>query len=226
MLPKVLIACLLALGLAACSGFTEVDDAGVPGDGPGKDVPTTDGPNNGDHKPPPPDGKDTAKDSYVPGGSGPGPWGALPSGFCCQSDDECRYRRCKDFGGGKMCSDDCWGDDSACTGPVSGLVCNKTASYCEPSNMSQPCTPSDQYKYGSSKLGACCHATGDGFSGQVCEGNRCAAWGPTSNPFICTHVCKVSGDCTSTVGNFICLQTGYGYGICGLTGGGSYSCDW
>src|SRR6184192_1839215 len=47
---------------------------------------------------------------------GPGPLGALPAGFCCTSNQQCRSRSC--IGNG-YCSDQCRGDND-CTGWVSG----------------------------------------------------------------------------------------------------------
>src|SRR5690349_19818303 len=45
--------------------------------------------------------------SVLPDRAGPGPHGSLPSGYCCSSDSECRYRHCVDVGGAKTCLDEC-----------------------------------------------------------------------------------------------------------------------
>ena len=153
------------LSLAGCGGFTPVDRG---------DASTT--------------------DSAAPGGHGPGRWGALPSGFCCTSDAECRYRKCVDFGGGRMCSDHCHGEES-CAGAVADLVCNTATEQCEPKASTLACRPALEFSYGAKTLGRCCTATHDGWSGRECEGNRCDGFGAETNPFICTHVCSTSADC-------------------------------
>jgi len=174
MRQSTLVAFAGLLSLAGCGGFTPVDRG---------DASTT--------------------DSAAPGGQGPGRWGALPSGFCCTSDAECRYRKCVDFGGGKMCSDFCYGDES-CAGAVGGLRCNTTAKQCEPTAPSLPCRPALEFGYGAKTLGRCCVATHDGWSGRECEGNRCDGFGEETNPFICTHVCSTSADCP---GSYRCGAT-------------------
>jgi hypothetical protein len=185
--------------LAACSSFTEVEDSGVEGDGSHRaDAKPEDGA-------PPPQG-----DGFTPGGTGPGPWGALPSGYCCATDNDCRFRKCVDFNGSKMCMDPCTSDDG-CAGTVSGLRCNEAKERCEPDAQSQQCTPADKYQYGSRKLGACCLATHDGWAGRECEGNHCVSFYGVENPYICTHACAKPSDC---VGSYMCSNTGYGYGLC------------
>jgi len=116
---------------------------------------------------------------------GPGPFGALPAGYCCTSDDECRYRNCADFGGVKMCSDECDSNDGCNTGQ--NMICSSSYQ-CEPAGTPS-CIPADQFSVGTKKIGACCVATGDGHSGEECESNRCVAVGDLSNPFICTQPC-------------------------------------
>jgi hypothetical protein len=189
-----------AVALVACSSFTEVEDSGVEKDGTGSsDVAgsKTDAPL--------PQG-----DGFKPGGNGPGPWGALPSGFCCATDSDCRFRKCVDFNGSKMCMDPCTTDDG-CAGEVSGLRCNNTEGRCEPDAQGQKCTPADEFQYGSRKLGGCCLATHDGWAGRECEGNHCVSFYDVGNPYICTHACEKPSDC---VGAYMCSNTGYGYGIC------------
>jgi hypothetical protein len=125
------------------------------------------------------------------GVTGPGPFGALPAGYCCNVDDDCRYRKCVDYGGVKMCSDECDSDDGCNTGQ--NMKCS--ASYwCEPSGTPS-CIPANQFTVGTKKIGACCVATGDGHSGEECESNRCVAFGDLSNPFICTQPCTKQGGC-------------------------------
>lgn len=189
---------LCLLGLVGCSSFTEVGDAGGQKDAasPG------DGPAGKESKPP-------GDDIFSPGGTGPGEWGALPSGYCCSSDSECRFRSCIDLNGAKMCSDPCSTDDG-CKGTVVGLTCNTQLGRCEPETAGTACVPADTFAYGAKKLGQCCLATHDGWAGFECEGNHCVAFGDYSNPFICTHVCTKALDCP---GNYACLPVDT-YAIC------------
>jgi len=123
---------------------------------------------------------------------GPGPYGALPSGYCCTSNEDCRFRRCADFGGVKMCTDECFSTPGCNTGP--NMICSSSSGYCEPSGT-PTCIPASQWKLGTKQPGDCCVATGDGHSGEECDGNRCVSVGDLSNPFICTRACKGPGDC-------------------------------
>src|SRR5579883_2022190 len=108
-------ACFVVFGIAAaCSDFK----SGSSGNGNGSDG----GSGNGDGGTMGDDSGGGGSDSGGQGGdsgggggdsgsgqaTGPGPWGALPTGYCCTSNDDCRHRNCIDTGGGiKMCSDDC-----------------------------------------------------------------------------------------------------------------------
>lgn len=127
------------------------------------------------------------------GVAGPGPHGALPSGYCCTSDQDCRYRTCTDFGGVKLCSDTCTNDDSTCNA-APNMKCNATSGQCEPAGTPS-CIPAAQFVAGTVPLGGCCIATGDGHAGEECQGNLCMAFGALENPFICTHACDVPKDC-------------------------------
>ena len=133
--------------------------------------------------------------SSTGGATGPGPHGALPTGYCCTSNDDCRYRACLDFGGVKMCSDRCTNSAACTTGP--GFACNKTSEQCEPAGP-PACIPADQWQLGSKSAGGCCYAAGDGTAGEECQGNLCMAFGPLSNPFICTQACATGKDCPPT----------------------------
>lgn len=135
---------------------------------------------------------------------GPGPFGALPAGYCCTSDQECRFRNCADFGGVRMCADECSHDDGCNTGK--NLTCSFATGYCEPSGAPE-CIPAEQWVVGTKKAGACCIPTGDGTAGQECEANRCVAVGDLQNPFICTQPCADIGDCPpkySCLGHSFC----------------------
>jgi hypothetical protein len=157
---------------------------------------------------------DASPDGSPPGPTGPGRWGALPSGYCCNSNEECRYRNCAFIGTTRMCTDECRGD-SACEGHLPNFACVGATQFqpgrCEPKETSTKCTPQDQFTRGTKPLGACCTATHDGAAGLECEGGHCGAFGATSNPYICLNTCSKPADCP---GNFTCLNVG-GRGICG-----------
>lgn len=123
--------------------------------------------------------------------TGPGPFGALPAGYCCSADAECRFRNCADFGGVKMCSDECSHTGGCITGK--SMICSASG-YCEPSGTPE-CIPAESFVLGTKDTGACCVATGDGESGVECKGGRCVAVGDLQNPFICTQACAGTGDC-------------------------------
>ena len=199
-----------ALVLAACGGFRPLGGDGGAGDAanvgadlafpPGSDLA----------------GLDltvvTGPDLAVGGGNGPGPRGALPSGYCCTANDECRYRTCEVIAGSRMCADSCYGN-SSCTGLVAGFHCtgmNGTPGRCEPAGATA-CIPAAQFRWGGKKIGACCDATGDARAGTECEGGRCISVGDVANPFVCTHPCTSGADCP---GNWLCTVPPDGGKIC------------
>jgi hypothetical protein len=198
----------LALSLASCGGFHEI---GVPDGGDAGNA----GPVPDLAFPPGTDlaGIDLSTSNNLPdlsqsnGPTGPGPYGALPSGYCCNAATDCRERSCIDFGGGKMCSDGC-GDDSSCNS-LPGLQCVGATQLdpgaCQPKVKTMACVPSSNYKLGSKKLGACCNPTFDGMSGAECEGGRCDSSGDINNPYICTNACESQNECP---GPFTCTNIG------------------
>jgi hypothetical protein len=147
------------------------------------------------------------------GRTGPGPHGALSSGFCCTSNAECRDRDCVDFGGGvRMCADACRAPE-ACQGRLSGLACvipdGGFEGRCEPVASGTACVPASQFEYGPKKLGQCCDQTFDGRNGWQCEGNRCGQFG--ADPPMCTHTCDVPADCP---GGYMCAPVADNYKVC------------
>lgn len=194
----------MLLWAAGCQGQTVGDSgtggaAGLPGGAGGTGGTGSGGAGSG--------GASTGGASTGGGGgaqTGPGPHGALPTGYCCTTDEDCRYRACLEFGGVKMCSDRCMSNAACATGP--GFVCSKATEQCEPGGTPS-CIPGDQWKLGAEAIGACCVATGDGTAGEECQGNLCMAFGPTSNPFICTQACDTPKDCPA---NYKCeTQVGF-----------------
>ena len=143
--------------------------------------------------------------------TGPGPHGSLPSGYCCTSDSECRYRHCVDvtaFGAGagpKMCLDECY-DPRLCTRPDLAFTCQRPGSgagLCIPPAGGFTCLDPTTFTRGPKDVGACCNGgigvVNDGTAGSICEGNTCMASG--ANPLICTHRCVVQSDCP---GGYVC----------------------
>lgn len=164
----------------SCSGFAEVDRDGATS-------------NSGD------------ADSS--GGTGPGKWGALPSGYCCTRDDECRNRKCLDQGaGGKTCADECE-TDGICQGQIPDLHCD-TNTYnpgrCVPRTPGKACVPASDFGRGGKPLGGCCVATHNNLAGKECAGNLCYLF-YSSSDFMCTNACKSSVDCP---GDYICMFAG------------------
>jgi hypothetical protein len=146
---------------------------------------------------------------------GAGPEGALPSGYCCTSDEDCRNRYCVDLGGGnKMCEDECDGSQSACQGLLPGFTCTwddaMVDGFCEPMSPTTQCVPADQYQHGTKPDGACCSATGDATSGQECLSGNCGAFGDQSNPYICNLACDATRTCPGTA---LCSNVGV-YSVC------------
>jgi hypothetical protein len=186
-------ALLLALA-AGCSGFQPVAGADLssPGGGGGDDaaVPDPGLPDGGA----PPDLL-LPRDADVPDGYaiGPGALGALPTGYCCHDDSECRGRRCvtPDGGGSAYCADFCR-DDAPCAANLPGYACDTYANTCTLVTAGVSCTPANLYTHGHRPLGACCTAS----SGRECEGGLCLRTGDNlANPMYCTMGCKGSGEC-------------------------------
>jgi len=129
------------------------------------------------------------------GGTGPGPAGALPAGFCCTSVDQCRSRRCRALGNGtSFCTDDC-DHDSICSVWGGAFKCNTGATgECIAVSSSTTCLDPSLYHYGTKPIGACCQSGFD-KAGQECVGGLCNATGPISNPFYCTQGCTGNTPC-------------------------------
>lgn len=149
------------------------------------------------------DGGDASSASSS-GGSGGGPYGALPSGYCCTADKDCRKRRCVDDGTGqKMCMDDCR-SQGACQYADFDFTCDApntfTDGLCRPPG-GFTCRPASSFELGTKPIGACCTATGDGEAGLECQGGLCIAIG--TGPFVCTNACDKPTDCK---GAHVCQQ--------------------
>jgi hypothetical protein len=197
------------LAIAACGDLKSAGDASGPSDGDA-DASTV--------------GAADASDAADAAGRGPGPHGSLPSGYCCNADTECRYRRCADTGaGGKMCLDDCY-QQIFCKRPDITFTCvaqdGGGPGVCRPPG-GFACIPASEFVRGTDPIGACCNAsdpsTADGTSAAHCEGNQCASVG--SAPLVCIHRCEFAQDCP---GGYQCIPFG-GSKACVPTSS-SYTC--
>jgi hypothetical protein len=144
------------------------------------------------------DGGDASepRQSFPPN-AGPGDFGALPSGYCCTDDSECRYRHCADVGGQRMCLDQCR-HDPICRRHDVMFTCDSPngfdAGWCQPPS-GFTCRPAAQFERGTRETGECCARTGDGRAGEECESNRCIAL--NDGPYFCTNHCTSSTECPS-----------------------------
>jgi hypothetical protein len=153
------------------------------------------------------------------GGPGPGPFGALPNGYCCTTNDDCRFRNCADTPSGKMCIESCQTADGClqragaftCVGGTFNGKCTPAAGI--------TCIPANQFDRGAKDLGSCCTATHDANAGLECQGGHCASFGDVKNPYLCTQVCKKPADCP---GAYDCLNAG-DYNIC-VPSAPTYAC--
>ena len=160
----------------------------------------------------------------APDGTGPGPFGALPTGYCCTSDLQCRDRLCITFGLTRMCADRCTGDQT-CSGATSGSFhCVGTTAaqdgHCEPTASPFQCFPANDFHYGTKQLGQCCAEMSDGRSGLDCIGGHCGTFG-SGNPWICGNACANPSQCSN---GFTC-QAGDDYSICIPPTSDPYTCN-
>lgn len=189
--------CAIACAPAGCS--TPVEEAAP--DGAVVQEPTGT-PDSGDPA-------DATSDVVVgfPDSRGPGAFGALPSGYCCAADSECRGRRCADVGGGnRMCLDTCY-DDLGCRVPGSAFSCKPLApdgaKRCQPP-AGLACVPRDRFVRGRGVTGSCCANVVDAqLAGAECASNMCSSF--ADGPYICTNHCAGPQDCPNA---FTCFDVG------------------
>jgi hypothetical protein len=185
----------LTLAAVACADLKEATD----GD---RATSATDGDAGSSHD----GGRGGAGDDVDPGvdthgdrptNAGPGEHGALPSGYCCTDDTQCRNRNCAVVGGARMCLDRCR-HDSTCERYEVTFTCDSdnafTDGFCAPPAGFE-CIPAARFERGTRAVGECCAATGDGRSGEECDGNLCVALG--DGPFVCSRFCERGPDCPS-----------------------------
>jgi hypothetical protein len=179
----------------------EGDDGSVVADGPGS--------------------ADVLADTKLPTGRGPGRFGALPSGFCCTDDSQCRYRHCNAIGGIRLCADDCF-NSATCKGGAVDFVCaipdgGERGLCVPPAGLSPLCVPQDQFRIGTHVTGDCCSQAFDGRAGWECEGALCTS--TDRNPYVCTNYCVDGNDCP---GAFECVPVS-DYKMC-VPVASSYTC--
>jgi hypothetical protein len=135
--------------------------------------------------------------------SGPGPLGALPTGFCCTRDEECRQRHCSTGG---YCTDDCY-DDRICTAWSPSFECNQITSLCTlRTGLPLQCLDSATYLGGSLPTGSCCDGQAQ-HVGQECLGGSCITSGSAANPYYCTQGCGPAEPCPD---GFTCVDAANG----------------
>jgi hypothetical protein len=139
------------------------------------------------------------------GGNGPGPLGALPTGFCCAANEQCRSRQCFSFASGPYyCADFC-DTTLQCSGFSTQFTCDPNGS-CAPINDSYSCLDGATYSYGSKPTGACCDGAAQ-RPGQECLGGWCLRTGATTDPFYCTQGCN---NLTACPAGYTCHSLGPG----------------
>jgi hypothetical protein len=151
------------------------------------------------------DGAPAMGDLAVP--AGPGLLGALPSGYCCTVDTECRNRFC-DFNSQSnkpFCRDSCLKDDQ-CMHYTPGWTCNTMADVCESPQVFTNCIDAQSFRAGPRPIGACC----SDVNGSECLGGNCILTGSANGKSYCTQGCDVDKDCPPNYGCFT-IQAGRAY---------------
>lgn len=201
------------IGVAACSDLKEGTDPSdvrspLPSGSPSSPAPSSSLPIS-------PEGGTTV--TAPPSSTGPGPRGALPNGYCCTADTDCRARSCV----AGMCADTC-ADEDGCLDTAGPFTCEgaRGEKRCVPQGA-VTCVPAASFARGTKKLGECCVATHDARAGLECEGGRCDAFGPTTNPYICGQACEKAADCP---GAYMCIPGPYNFKICVPEATQQYTC--
>jgi hypothetical protein len=171
---------LVLFALAACGFQTGgTDDLGVDlASPPGADLAS---PPGADLASPP--GVDLAG-ADLASMNGPGPLGALPSGYCCSSSDQCRSRFCTMTGSGAFfCADPC-NSEAFCDAINPATTCEPSFYSCQFLSAPYTCTDPATFIHGGKPTGACC--TND----NECLGGWC--WFPGG---YCTQGCSDTSAC-------------------------------
>ena len=140
------------------------------------------------------------------GPNGGGELGALPTGYCCTDDSECRYRHCATTSAGKMCLDACHGT-GVCDRTEGVFTCDEregqdpnVQNYCQPA-AGFTCIDPKTFIHGTRASGECCDGLGSSDNGDECAGGHCTSVTlsslPTENPYVCSQWCRSTKDCPS-----------------------------
>lgn len=176
--------------IAACSSSTPTSPPGADADASTPVVTDEGGATDG--------GADVAQG--FPDDRGPGVFGALPSGYCCTKDTECKGRQCVDVAGGeRMCLDPC-SVASNCDVPKTPFDCTLPAGQQDGQRRCTPpvgvrCVPAVDFVRGKLVTGDCCAVAPGQAAGRECGSHICGSFG--DGPYICTNRCLVQADCPS-----------------------------
>lgn len=193
------LAFALSFALSACVLVQDLGGSGASdGGGPDTGSDASSSPGDGAPRPGRADGGSTDATAEIDPTKGPGPYGALPGGYCCTSDEQCRFRHCRSVDGGeKMCLDECSSSrQGICDRPGIDFRCvTYTADFdsaCEPPPGFKCLDPST-FVRGAKSTGECCSYEESGLFGHECEANLCLALG--QGPWVCTRFCEAGTDC-------------------------------
>jgi hypothetical protein len=196
---------------SGASGATGTQDGGS----------STDGSSNGDDA-----SADTGKPVTGQTLAGPGPDGALPTGYCCTANSECRDRNCATIANGvRMCLNDCT-SGTICAEDDTNYKCDIGTGVCNPQKP-LACRPANAFIHGVKPLGACCTPTDTPADFMECSGGVCNAFdlaGSTSlNPYVCGKRCNVNADCRPSPG-YVCVFGPYNQKTCAPQDFAKYTC--
>ena len=148
------------------------------------------------------DGGPTTTTQPSTGDNGPGDLGALPTGYCCTDDSQCRYRHCAMTSAGQMCLDGCYGS-SVCDRTEGAFTCDggmdQGPGYCQPA-AGFTCIDPSKFVHGTRDTGECCDGLNPSDNGDECAGGHCisvSAEGQADNPYVCSQWCTGTKDCPS-----------------------------
>ena len=154
---------------------------------------------------------------------GPGPYGALATGYCCTNDEQCRHRHCLPSAYGRMCFDECSAQNQPfCDRPFLDFRCDLQqppySQTCIPQEGAPfTCLPPAQFVRGAKAAGECCAARPDNLHGQECASNLCMQ--KRDGPWACTRICEAGVDCPT---DWSCISQIY-WSIC-VPNGLTYTC--
>lgn len=157
------------------------------------------------------------------GRAGPGPFGALPTGYCCTNDEQCRQRHCLPSDAGRMCFDECNAQAQGfCDRPFLDFRCDLGQPEYQQTCIPQEgeaftCLPPSQFVAGTKAAGECCASRPDNLHGQECASNLCIQ--KRDGPWACTRICEAGVDCPT---DWSCIPQIY-WSIC-VPNGLTYTC--